>query len=734
MRSRIANILLIMALAMAVGCNKDDLSGLERTRDVNIYFILNLPASSSATKQSGSEAQAGTGSLFRGISECQLQTTSQDKDGMILVKDKTMQRAYDLSTLLGEGSVNSVNSRRIMEMSLPLGTNTMVFYGRSIKGSTVDGFTPKECYGHLDVYQVDTVGGESANFQLGKRLTEKAKYLTTGKVLAGVMTLIMNTPLGSATVGKTECPEGCTVPYGYDLSMGDYKISWKSYADDILSPVETSPSHNLYPLEEKMAMLYKQMTTIQTDNLELRAGSGEATLRVIQDLWSVINYIRCSTPSSVAEAVAKYYADCIHRHISLYFQGTVPGDGTAVVAIDYRPIEEIKDALLRTGAPWPVNFPDALKPSTSEMATISGSTIRVFPRNFNLPYGAAFIAYSTSGQYFFYPEEFQTAGMGFLGDTYSIDNYYYPAELLYFSNSPIRTSSKERKDVSFPDGTVDWNKDASWGKEWDEEHVSSNTRSVAMKFDVNYGVALLESRIAYATTTLEDNRHNVLKLQDASQDISNQEISVNDKSFRFTGLVVGGQPRNVGWNFLVRPTPEDPTKTTYGFVYDSAVHEEAQTIPADVSKTSQPNYTVLFDNYTPAETQRKVRVALEFQNNTGADFYGNYNIIRNGGYFYILAELDPAKYKTNITWPADGSYVIPPYKDDGTSQKVSRVFVQDYLTKATFKFAKNSLQYAYLTVPDLRVSSLTMGLSVDVEWTEGHKYENVLVGGNPKQQ
>jgi len=281
--------------------------------------------------------------------------------------------------------------------------------------------------------------------------------------------------------------------------------------------------------------------------------------------------------------------------------------------------------------------------------------------------------------------------------------------------------------VTFPDGSVDWNKDASWGEEWNEKRVTSNTRSVAMKFDVNYGVALLETRIAYGTLTLQDNRHKIL------QDVPNQEISVSDNSFRFTGLVIGGQPRNVGWNFLVRPTPEDPSKTTYGFVYDSAVHEEAQKIPADKSKTSQPNYTVLFDNYTPEATQRKVRVALEFQNNTGADFYGNYNLIRNGGYFYILAELDPAKYKTNITWPADGSYVVPPYTEDGKSQKVPRVFVQDFMTSATFKFDETSLQYAYLSVPDLQVSSLTMGLSVDCTWKKGREY-GVVVGGNPQQQ
>jgi hypothetical protein len=51
------------------------------------------------------------------------------------------------------------------------------------------------------------------------------------------------------------------------------------------------------------------------------------------------------------------------------------------------------------------------------------------------------------------------------------------------------------------------------------------------------------------------------------------------------------------------------------------------------------------------------------------------------------------------------------------------------MTTAKFKIGANSLKYAYLTVPDLRSSSVTLGLSVDLQWSTGLNFGNVLLGG-----
>ena len=133
--------------------------------------------------------------------------------------------------------------------------------------------------------------------------------------------------------------------------------------------------------------------------------------------------------------------------------------------------------------------------------------------------------------------------------------------------------------------------------------------------------------------------------------------------------------------------------------------------------------------YTPASEQDKVYVAIEFLNNSGTDFYGNGNLIRNGGFFYLIGCLDPSGTNGgSITWPTD--HPVPPYNADGSSQEVKRVFIQDFLTTATFTLGENSLHYAYLTVPDLRSSSMSLGLSVDLNWETGLNFDDVILGGN----
>ena len=63
------------------------------------------------------------------------------------------------------------------------------------------------------------------------------------------------------------------------------------------------------------------------------------------------------------------------------------------------------------------------------------------------------------------------------------------------------------------------------------------------------------------------------------------------------------------------------------------------------------------------------------------------------------------------------------------STTVPRVFIQDHKTMVNFKIGENSLKYAYLTVPDLRSSSVTLGLSVDMSWSAGLDFGDVELGG-----
>ena len=132
---------------------------------------------------------------------------------------------------------------------------------------------------------------------------------------------------------------------------------------------------------------------------------------------------------------------------------------------------------------------------------------------------------------------------------------------------------------------------------------------------------------------------------------------------------------------------------------------------------------------------------MEFKNNS-KDFYGQNNLIRNGSTFYIIGKLDPDKRPANlteitdaayiadkslgITWPT--KYALPPYDADGNTIKQRRVFMQDFMTIATFVIGENSLQKALVAEPDVRSGQIALGLSVDLEWQTGINFGEIILG------
>ena len=771
-----------LALAGLVACQKEvrenNPNYNPETNEVNTKFVFNL-SSLAKTKQTGTNVQAG-GSNFRGVSKASLMTlASSNASGFVkngvLVKDHAMDRLYDLSSVMTTSA-----GTRVLEMSLPLRTDVMVFYGKSPAVAYSYDATNKigtyDQFGHLDVFDIKNEANKS-NIQLGKRLSEdttqdwnKANFRGAEKLLGGILTLVMNSTLSDdyASHGNIVADETAgDNPYGFSLNgskstlaEGGYPvIAWADYnLPGGKSPVDGT---DLHPMEQKLQYLYKQMTTIRAN--ELRAASGEAIIKIVQDLWSVINSVRCAAPTCEAEAVAKYFASHVDARLSKYFSVTsVPSDGSAVSGVGFKSIETIVTAFenettyhespsVRYNL-WPNNEKaNAEKPSSDELnalkAITSGKPLTDFPFAFHIPRGAAYMAYDTEGKCFYYPQSFNVSGMGGNEDntTYNADNYYYPAELVYFGNSPIRVSDLEHKG-DYP--TTGWELDSSWptkktvdSKEVDDwktdgNKVLSTTRSVAMKYNINYGVSMLKAMVKYGASTIFDNRDAVLKLDDANSNEGNQAIVVDNNSFKLTGVIIGGQPQNIGWDCLPIKDPNGTKETvTYGFIYDRDV--ASTEIPA-YPTASSPNYTVVFDNYRSGKAngqQDIVYVALEFQNNTQKDIYGNANIIKNGGYFYLIGALNPnldpaveANHMTAVTWPTTGSFV-PPFNEDGSRSNITRVFIQDFVTTATFTFGTESLKAAYLTVPDLRASSLTLGLSVNLEWQQGLVYNDVPLGG-----
>ena len=353
--------------------------------------------------------------------------------------------------------------------------------------------------------------------------------------------------------------------------------------------------------------------------------------------------------------------------------------------------------------------------STSFGAVVSGD-LRNLPTAFGLPFGAAILYKKDDGTF-----DYRNPGTSLMEQNYSTAaaNYMYPAELLYFDNSAIRVNDAEQKVSDYPNGVNPWDTEANWtAKSWTSGAVTSTTRSVAVKNNINYGVAMLQTKVTLDGDAFADNRHAIIS-EEADQSLTADEV----KQFKLTGVLIGGQNDQVGWNYLAK---DDDWNYV---IYDSKIAGTGA-IP---TPSGEENYTLVFDNYmlgtssgsgTQAD-QTNVLVALEFENQS-KDFYGNGNMIRYGGKFYLVGKLTLGDNRiAESNWPT--YYAIPPYSG-GATNKISRVFIQDFMTTANFKIGANSLKNAYVTVPDLRSSQTSLGLSVDLQWQTGLSFESVLGG------
>ena len=701
------------------------------TNEVTTQFVLNVANGSSATTRQSGEATQASSSLsatdFRGIDNSYVMCFKQGSDNNPLSAAATAVKSFDMSRLVAAGTLDNSNSRRVLEMSLPLNTNTMLFYGKAINESTTS--TSYNTYGHLDDYTV-TDNLANVNFQLGRRLTadQKTSFQEVQKLLATVLTCIINTNRGTDAVSATATPGGNIPAYGFDIAATDApNMAWSEY-NSATSPVTTSKA--ITPLELKLGNAYRELTTIQT--AELRNASGPALMATIQSLWTIVNAVRCATPTNKEEAIAKYMAHLISEHLAKYFTyETLPPTGASVTGVAFKNASSII-AAIGSDDYWP-SAAAGVKPTATDFSHISSMIVAdlgKYPEQYNLPQGSTHIKFDNTKKTFYYVEDYNSSAVG--SGKFTVDDYYYPAELCYFGNSPLRVSATEHVVGDYPASVALWNTPSSWSSDWSEGHVESSTRSVAMKNDINYGTSLLCTTVSYKTLSLKDNNH-AIQERDYSVNEEDKTINVTGNSFKLVGIIVGDQWPKVGWNFLPKTTDSDPNYRK-GYIYDNQITGNG-VIPASTTTTSEPNYTLVFDNYqdmrvaspaVPENTQPKVYVALEFQNNTGVDFFGKDNLIADGSNFYLIGELDPS----SMTGPALPAYhALPPYDAGCTTNTIPRVFIQDHMTTANFKIDVNSLKYAYLTVPDLRSSSVTLGLSVDLKWETGLTFDGVVIGG-----
>ena len=312
-----------------------------------------------------------------------------------------------------------------------------------------------------------------------------------------------------------------------------------------------------------------------------------------------------------------------------------------------------------------------------------------FPGKFNLPDGVATLSWTTGGFAYNTPEKV-TIGTG---NSINYQKICYPAELSYFVNTTTMVSDKDMSNLSeFPTYT-DWTTKTQTG--WDaktsfaEKAVENSTRTVGLKDPVQYSVAVLKSTVRCNAATLEDNA------KEAGSFDEDQQISVPTDGFKVTGILIGGQPASVDWQY--EPTSSETFANT---IYDKEMN--GSMYAKHEASASNANYTLVFDN-KKTDPQSPVYVTLELENNSDKNFYGKDGIILKGAKFYLVGQLNPNE--TGLTNP----------------NSVNRVFVQDYVTTANFKI--KDLKDAYNCIPDLRTSGINVGLAVDLDWKSGITFD-----------
>ena len=279
-----------------------------------------------------------------------------------------------------------------------------------------------------------------------------------------------------------------------------------------------------------------------------------------------------------------------------------------------------------------------------------------YPRSLGLPDGAAVIRWT--GEKF----EVRTTSTT-LDNINGINRYTYPAELMFFVDSPIRTSAEEVTKTTYQDNTKTWSAflDTYYNG---SSAVNTNTKAVAVENPIQYGVAKLDLTLTDMSATLKDAKDDVVT------------TNANMENLPLKGVIIGGQ-HTVGFN--MKPQGEQ-TDVDGRFIYDTNI--------IDGNKTS----TLVLQSYD----NEKVPVILEFENNTGDAFTGKDGTVYKGARFYLIALIDPA--------------------GKGTGAYANRVFTQDYTTTMSMSVA--SLANAYTCMPDLLAPRLEIGVQVVTKWIQ----------------
>lgn len=279
-----------------------------------------------------------------------------------------------------------------------------------------------------------------------------------------------------------------------------------------------------------------------------------------------------------------------------------------------------------------------------------------YPQNVGLPDGAAQVKWT--GAAFDY---INSSNVGSLAYT-SMANFVYPASLYYMANTDIKTADTRLSDRY----STNW--ETCLGLYSGVGKVTATTQSVALVEPVKYAVGRFDVAAKFSASSINDN--------------VGESIAVTaGNGITLDGILIGGQ-KNADWQFAPLASSEKYT------IYDASV-TSTKLGTADIASKIMAQSLAL-----PTAAATPVNFALELTNNTGNEFTGIDGIVPAGAKFYLVGQLVPQAEKAG-----------------------NQVFAKAYNTKANVTIS--SLAHAYNCIPDLKNPELELGLSVNLEWTEG---------------
>ena len=767
-----------MVLA-AASCQKEAVSesitSKNGVKEIPTQFVLNV-AAAPHTKMTPDVVQQNFN--FRGIQDGLIYsfktgTNLTNATPYVLNTNRTAVKTYEFPFFFAASELNNTGnnnqsgetataSKRVLPLSIPVGTDAILFYGKAIKASGVSDADFGASNTDPDSGTVISDTPKNTIIKAKKILNESNvnAYDRTGALMIYLINDILGThidPVDEGYIGSyhyTSLPALSWAQLGHQYEIDNYGNTTCRYPDaDVYGMGENHPVKGLEEILGKCYYLFTYLTpsdvpsdiTFGTEawkqwvkdhpdlrhHEEYRAGSSRAIKSMIIDMYKIITVATEAEATNDNEANAKRLARRILAKANKYFNSNG----------DYIGISELKAAFTTDEQGqqlWNDNFEGA-------------KDLNKYPfETFGVPEGAAQIGFRPQSitqlqDEFYYKDPSQPLVNPTMA-SFLPTNYLFPPELWYYVNSPVRTnSSDDITSEQYPDGVINWNNPENWTGWKTPGAVASSTRAVAVINSINYGVALLKSNVSYSVANLLDNRK--VMTNNLEEDRS---IPASSAYLQLRGILVGGVNSRMNWQFIRKYETggihENDTDLSLfdGVIYDHSLsgskdagnNDIPVSISADDNNPTPPLYTLVYDNYNStkaSDDQNDVYIALEFING-GDAFWGRDNLIPSGGVFYLVAHLPKPSYSqiSGINWPTD--HQIPPLygvdgeavpngKKAGESKRIVRIFMQDFVTTANFKIGKDALKHAYYSVPDLRASQMSLGLSVDLQWTPGITYD-----------